>query len=108
MSISGNNKVAYISVEFNDQNQNWTTESEFNTLFLRCIHNYAKYLLKSRGHLFLNEILDMLSLTRSSEGQLKGWLYENKINKLWKEELQADGKTTLITFDNINIMYDKI
>lgn len=54
----------------------WTKDPEFNLMFLLQQQNYANDLLKSRGHLFLNEVFDMLGFPRTTAGNVVGWIYE--------------------------------
>ena len=53
---------------------NWEANSDYNFSFLRMIENWANDMLKSRGHIFLNEILDELGLKRTPEGAIVGWV----------------------------------
>lgn len=46
-----------------------------NLLFLKAQQNHANELLQSRGHLFLNEVYDMLGIPRTKLGQIVGWIY---------------------------------
>ena len=52
---------------------NWEANSDYNLMFLKGIQNYANDLLHSRGHVFLNEVLDGIGLQRTQEGQSLGW-----------------------------------
>lgn len=52
----------------------WTKNPEYNLMFLRQQQNYANDLLQKRGHVFLNEVYDMLGIPRSSAGQAVGWV----------------------------------
>lgn len=62
---------------FGPGNDEWDSEhSEFNLSFLKARERYANDLLKSRGHLFLNEIYDMLGFERTRAGQIVGWVYD--------------------------------
>ena len=45
---------------------------------MKCQENYANDLLKTRGHLFLNEVYDMLGIPRTQAGQIVGWVYDEK------------------------------
>lgn len=56
----------------------WSKNPEDNLYFLKCQENYANDMLKSRGHLFLNEVYDMLGIPRSQAGQIVGWIYDEK------------------------------
>lgn len=59
---------------FDEVSPNWEKNAENNRLFLMCQQNYANELLRARGHLFLNEVYDMLGIERSSAGQVVGWI----------------------------------
>lgn len=49
-------------------------------MFLRRQQDYANEMLKSRGHLFLNEVYDLLDIPRSKAGQVVGWVYNKNDN----------------------------
>ena len=61
---------------FDEYCAGWTKDAEYNLMFLRQQQNYANELLKSRGHLFLNEVYDMLGFERTKAGQVVGWVYK--------------------------------
>lgn len=61
---------------FDDGCNGWTKDAEYNLMFLKNTQNAANDLLKSRGHLFLNEVYDMLGIPRSKAGQVVGWIYD--------------------------------
>lgn len=64
-----------IYARFFDQfSASWSKEPEYNLLFLRAQQNYSNDLLKSRGHLFLNEVYTMLGIEHSSAGAVVGWV----------------------------------
>lgn len=58
---------------FDAGSQYWCKSPEYNLLFLRERQEYANNLLHQRGHLFLNEVYDMLGIPRTEEGQVEGW-----------------------------------
>ena len=61
---------------FDDGCNGWTKDAEYNLMFLKNTQNTANDLLKARGHLFLNEVYDMLGIPRSKAGQVVGWIYD--------------------------------
>lgn len=61
---------------FDQYNRHWSHIPDYNKLFLMAQQNYMNDLLKTRGHVFLNEAHDILGLDRTSEGQLAGWSIE--------------------------------
>ena len=61
---------------FDDGCTGWTKDPEYNLMFLRQQQNYANELLKSRGHLFLNEVYYMLGIPKTKAGQVVGWIYD--------------------------------
>lgn len=63
---------------FDDGCKGWEKDSEYNLMFLRAQQQYANDLLRSRGHLFLNEVYDMLGIERTKAGQVVGWIYDTK------------------------------
>lgn len=56
----------------------WTKDAEANLTFLRAQERWATDRLRSVGHLFLNEVYDMLGIPRSSAGAIMGWVYDPK------------------------------
>ena len=56
----------------------WTKDPEDNLVFLKCQESYANDMLRKRGHLFLNEVYDMLGMQRSRAGQHVGWVYDTE------------------------------
>lgn len=59
---------------FDEYSASWSKEPEYNALFLNCQQNYANDLLHARGHVFLNEVYDMLGIPRSQAGAVVGWV----------------------------------
>lgn len=53
-------------------------DPEYNLMFLRRQQEYANEILRSKGHLFLNEVYDMLDIPRTKAGQIVGWIYDEK------------------------------
>lgn len=59
---------------FDDGSPNWVQDAELNLAFLRAQQNYCNDLLKARGHLFLNEVYDIIGIPRSKAGAIVGWV----------------------------------
>lgn len=53
--------------------RNWSPDPDINMLFLRNVQNYMNDKLKSRGHVFLNEIFTELGLSHTTAGAIVGW-----------------------------------
>lgn len=63
------------SVIFDDGNIGWTKNPELNKVFLIQQQEAANFILKTRGHLSLNEVYDMIGAPRTAYGQIAGWVY---------------------------------
>lgn len=61
---------------FDDGCVGWTKDPEYNLAFLKAQQNYANNMLRTRGHLFLNEIYDLLGIPRTRAGAVVGWVYD--------------------------------
>lgn len=58
--------------------KSWSDRSDYNEMRLRALQRYANDKLNHQGHLFLNEVYDMLGLSRSRAGAVVGWVRNNK------------------------------
>ena len=63
---------------FDETADGWVRDAERNKFFLLRQQDYANERLKSKGHLFLNEVLDMVGIDRCRAGQTVGWIYDEK------------------------------
>lgn len=61
---------------FDDGCKGWDKNAEYNLMFLKQTQCYANDQLKTRGHLFLNEVYDMLGIPRTKAGNIVGWVYD--------------------------------
>lgn len=59
---------------FDAGNEGWDPNPEMTLFYLRCIESQANNLLQSRGHLFLNDVYDLLGYPRTRMGQFVGWI----------------------------------
>lgn len=56
----------------------YKSEPGYNRVFLQAQQNWANDKLRAQGHLFLNEVHDMLGLSRTPEGQQLGWFWDKE------------------------------
>jgi hypothetical protein len=59
---------------FDELSAHWCKTPEYNMMFLKTQQNFANDLLHSRGHVFLNEVYDMLDIPRTQAGAVVGWV----------------------------------
>lgn len=111
------NKLSPYARFFDEASPNWQKNPELNRLFVQCQQNYANHLLHARGHVFLNEVYDMLGLDRSSAGQVVGWIIgedgDNFIDFGMFEPANAafiNGweRSILLDFNVDGVIYDKL
>ena len=74
------NNISEYARFFDAASENFAKDPEYNMMFLRRQQDYANEMLKSRGHLFLNEVYDLLDIPRSKAGQVVGWVYDKNGN----------------------------
>lgn len=97
-----------VVVKFADlTSTHWSLDMDINKIFIQCTLMNARDRLRIRGHLFLNEIFDDLGLSRTSQGQITGWLYSewDGIDP-WTRLYEKDH--IVITFETQGVIYDKI
>jgi hypothetical protein len=107
---------------FDPYSTSWSKEAEYNLLFLKCQQNYANDLLRSRGHVFLNEVYDLLGVPRSKAGAVVGWILskngetDNFINfgvfdgreQVARDFVNGREGAILLDFNVDGVIYDKI
>jgi uncharacterized protein DUF6353 len=74
----GPNGASIYARFFDEYSPNWSKEAEYNKLFLINQQNWANDMLKVRGHLFLNEVYDMLGLPHTTAGSVVGWIVSHE------------------------------
>ena len=112
------NEISEYAKFFDSSSVNWNKNPEYNLLFLRSQQNYANNLLKARGHVFLNEVYDMLDIPRTSAGAVVGWvlgagddfidfgIYD--INSDGRNFVNGNENVILLDFNVDGLIYDKI
>lgn len=107
---------------FDTFSTSWSKEPEYNMIFLKCQQNYANDLLRARGHVFLNEVYDMLGIPRSKAGSVVGWVLsrngetDNFINfgvfdgrdGAARDFVNGHEGAILLDFNVDGVIYDKI
>lgn len=68
------NNLSQYARFFDEENPNFSRNPDLNLFFLRQQQQWANDKLKARGHLFLNEVYDMLGFPRSQAGCYVGWV----------------------------------
>lgn len=61
---------------FDEYCAGWEKNAEYNLVFLRQAEQAANRKLRNRGHLFLNEVYDLIGIKRTEAGQSVGWVYD--------------------------------
>lgn len=63
---------------YDDGCNGWDKDPELNLYTLLQMQNMANDQLKSQGHLFLNEVYDLIGLPRTQIGNEVGWFYDEE------------------------------
>ena len=108
------------AVYFDETCAGWEKNAEFNKMTLLCTQNLANDRLNARGHLFLNEVYDMIGVPRTKAGAVVGWLKKGDgdgyvdfgINNPWNEKARdfVNGleRSILLDFNVDGVIWDKI
>lgn len=78
----GSPKVSRYARFYDECSPNWSSNPEYNLMFLLSEQQFANEKLKARGHLLLNDVYEALGLPRTKAGAVVGWVYdpENNVN----------------------------
>jgi len=117
IKVADPSKYSLYARFFDESSSQWRKDPEYNRLYIDCQQNYANDLLHSRGHVFLNEVYDMLGLERSQAGQAVGWILNGEgDNYISFGIFEVDNarfvngieRSILLDFNVDGKMYDKI
>ena len=99
----------------------WDPNEDYTTMNLTEIQAWANRRLQKKGHLFLNEVLDQLGLSRTREGSIVGWLkdgdgdgyvsfgdIEGSIYRVPDYERKAIHSNVIVDFNVDGVIWDKI
>lgn len=113
---------------FDEGNPNWykhpdkRVTAEQNKFFLMCIQNKLNDRLKTKGHVFLNEVYEALGIEDSTAGAVVGWIwdpsrgYDTEIDfGIWDDDneikrmfVNGDETSILLDFNVMGVIYDLI
>lgn len=71
------NVSGYAKLFGRDTSTSWNATAEYNLLFLKSQQNFMNDLLRTRGHVMLNDVYDALGLDRTKAGAVVGWLKDS-------------------------------
>ena len=101
---------------------NWENDPDYNKMFLTRQQNWANDKLKAQGHLFLNEVYDMLGFPRTKAGAIIGWIFDpagdgdnyvdfgifNIYNETSRDFVNGYEKNIWLDFNVDGVIYDLI
>lgn len=106
---------------FDSNSDSWDKEPEYNLVFLHAQQNYANDMLRARGHIFLNDVYDMLGIPRSKAGAVVGWFMsengeaDNFVNfgvfnekEVARDFVNGFEGAILLDFNVDGVIYDKL
>lgn len=76
VKVADPNNYSIYARFYDDGCAGWTKNPEYNLIFLNQQQNWANEKLKANGHLFLNEVYEMLGIPKTAIGQRVGWVYD--------------------------------
>ena len=111
-------EVSYDRV-FDESNWNWTGHPDEDIFFLKQREEWCTQMVQSRGHIFLNEVYDVLGFQPSEAGQFVGWVKGNGDGyvdfgikdieqELNRKFINGDSQYVLLTFNVDGYIADKI
>lgn len=120
VKVLGGKNVSIYARFFDESSPSWDRAPHYNQFFIQCQQNYANDKLRAQGHLFLNEVYDMLGLERSPEGAVVGWVLNgggdcfvdfgvfNGDKYMGQEFVNGSERSILLDFNVDGVIWDKI
>lgn len=105
---------------FDESCKEYSKNPEYNLSFLLLQQKNATDMLHARGHLFLNEVYDMLGIPRTQAGSVVGWvigagddyvdfgIYDDNLYRRTTDFVNGYERTILLDFNVDGVIYDKI
>lgn len=69
--------AAALTYWFDRKTSSWNAAPGYNQNMLDGQQDWCNILLAKRGHLFLNDVYDLLGIERTREGNILGWVHED-------------------------------
>lgn len=66
---------------FDECNHNWQRTPDYNQMFLNAQMNWANDVLRTRGYITLNEVLESIGIDPTPAGFVVGWVYKDGKNE---------------------------
>lgn len=114
------NGISQYARFFDESNSQWQKDPNYNLMFLKCQQNYANDKLRARGHIFLNEVYDLLGYEHTKAGAIVGWVIskdgDNFVdfgiydldNDRRRAFVNGYERSVLLDFNVDGVIYDKI
>lgn len=120
VTVLNPNGISAYAKFFDETNPNWSKDPEYNLMYLKTQQNYANDRLNTRGHLFLNEVYDMLGMEHTKAGAVTGWVLTDKgdnfvdfgiynaENEMAREFVNGFERSILLDFNVDGLILDQI
>lgn len=94
---------------FDEKNPCWQKDMATNLYYLKARETQCDDILRARGHLFLNEVYDVLLFPRTKMGCIVGWMYKPGAHVNFNlPKLEEVEDSIPLNFNVDGIIYDKI
>jgi len=104
---------------FDEYSTQWSKDPGYNMAYLKGQQNFANDMLRSRGHVFLNEVYDLIGVPHTTAGAVVGWvkgqgddyidfgIFDAESGKA-RDFVNGYERSILLDFNVDGTMYDKI
>ncbi len=86
---------------FDEGSTRWQNDPDMNRITIQCQLKLANHKLRLQGHLFLNEVYDMLGLERTIAGNAVGWIHRPEPTQ------EGDGFVDFSLYDVVNDHFNR-
>jgi hypothetical protein len=124
VKVVDSDKPSVYAKFFDEGSREWKKDAGYNLMFLTQVENWANERLVKKGHLFLNEVYDLMGLPRTTAGTVVGWIYDlekpngdNEVKLIGLYDIYSEAARDfvngyepriLIDFNVDGVIYDKI